>query len=261
MQPKRDSLQHPKYPLADDFPISTLGAYRTNLAAPAGTFDAAGNWTQVFGIHATGSGNSRVGTLTLSRRVRDDGGISLHVRHEKLFSGATMVGRGAAIRSRRLLEGTLQLGPAATRLSTPRRWSFRTRVLGGQGQPIPDASLERRAAVEKGQLSLTTGDGKPRILPLDGPYTVCWALFDAVARLPREAFDPIRFTLVDHFDQIKPQQTLVFRRTIETPIGGKTVRLFGFDQTGRGVMPWTYWVDEQGRTVVAQCGLETYMAE
>ena len=85
------------------------------------------------------------------------------------------------------------------------------------------------------------------------------ALFDAVARLPHKQFDPIEFTRIDHFDQVKPDQALAFRRTIETSIAGKKVQLHGYDQTGRGIMPFTYWVDNQGRTIVAISGLEAYL--
>jgi hypothetical protein len=155
----------------------------------------------------------------------------------------------------------LQLGAGESPLSTPRQWSFRAQVFDEDGQPIPEALLERNVDVRNGKMHVTTDKDRPRDYPLAGPYTVNWALFDAVGRLPREPFEPIRFTLVDHFDQVKPENKLVFRRAIDTPIADKTVRLYGFDQTGRGVMPWTYWVDQQGRVVVAISGLETYMLE
>ena len=257
-QGKNDRYQ--KHPLPDDFPISTLGAYREKIVAPDGPFEPQGDWTQVFGIHSTGTGTSRVGTLSLKRRARPSG-VSLTVRHEKLLTGSTGGRVGGALGSRRILDAVLNLDAGKSPLSTPGQWSFRTRVLDEAGRAIPDAGLSRRAAVENGKLRVTTGEDRTRTCPLDGPYTVNWALFDAVGRLPRGRFEPIRFTLVDHFDQIKPGQTLVFRRALDASLAGRTVRLYGFDQTGRGVMPWTYWVDEKGRVVVALSGLETYMLE
>ena len=261
MMAKTRNDRYQKHPLPDDFPISTLGSYREKMVAPDGPFDAAGSWTQQFGIHSTGSGSSRAGTLVLSRRVRADGGVSIHVRHEKLHSGAVSANRFGRGQPRRVLEAVLQLPAEPTRLSSPRQWSFQTQVFDEQGEAISDAGLKRRAAVRDGKLQIATGTGPTRSYPLVGEYSVHWALFDAVSRLPRESFEPIRFTLVDHFDQIKPEQTLVFRRAIDSSIQDKTVRLYGFDHTGRGIMPFTYWVDDQGRAVLVQSGLETYMLE
>jgi hypothetical protein len=260
MSAQRDNDTYQKHPLPDDFPISTLGSYRENLVAPAGPFDARGSWTQVFGIHSTGTGSSRVGRLVLGRRVGGDGRVALSVRHEKQLTGSTGPRKAGPAKSRRVLEAVLDLGDQQTRLSTPRQWHFRTQVFEEQGRPIPDAGLRRQAIVEEGRLRVTTGDAK-RTYPLAGEYTVNWALFDAAARLPREPFDPIDFTLIDHFDQVKPEQRLVFRRVLDTAVAGRDVRLYGFDQTGRGVMPWTYWVDEEGRAVVVLSGLETYILE
>ena len=261
MSPQSNNDRYQQHPLPDDFPISTLGGYRQNIVAPAGPFEPEGSWEQVFGIHSTGTGSSRVGTLTLTRRTGDGPGVSLGVRHEKRLTGSTGARRGGPANPRRVLEAELQLPDARHRLSAPKAWSFQCRVFDAEGRVIPEASLKRRAIVQEGKLRLTTGEAPPRTVPLEGEYTVHWALFDAVARLPREPFEPIGFTLVDHFDQVKPGQTLVFRRAIDTPIGGQSLRLFGFDQTGRGVMPWTYWVDQAGRAVVVVSGLETYMLE
>ncbi len=261
MKASSDNDAYRKHPLPDDFPISTLGSYRERIIAPAGPFDPSGSWTQVFGIHSIGVGSSRVGTLVLNRRVGSDGRVSISVRHEKQLIGPAGARKAGPGKSRRVLEAVLQLRADETPLSTPRQWSFRTQVFDEEGRVIPEAGLQRRTAVEGGTMRVTTGSGPPRTLPLDGQYTVNWALFDAVARLPREPFEPICFTLIDHLDQIKPQQKLTFRRMIDTPIAGETVRLYGFDQTGRGVMPWTYWVDRQGRALVVISGLETYMLE
>jgi hypothetical protein len=266
-----------QYALPDDFPISTLGDYREKIIAPAGPFDAGGSWRQTFGFHSTGSGSSRVGTLVIERRV-EAGGVTIHVRREKILSGDTAARRGGGGQPLAVLDAEMRLGGDAE-LSTPVEWSFHSQVLDAAGEPIADTTLQRRCVVRDGRLEVTSGGGlsqfsrsENRTVPLEegrvvlrpfptGRYTVNWALFDAVARLPRNEFEPIRFTLLHHFDQLKLQQELRFRRAIDAEIAGKTVRLYGFDQTGRGVMPWTYWVDAEGRAVVVISGLETYMLE
>ncbi len=259
MPPTANNDRYAEHALPDDFPISTLGSLREKIIAPGGAFDPQRTWTQTFRIYNNGPNSSAVGKLVIERRAGPGQKVSLKVRHEKMLSGATHVRSGGG--ARRVLDAVLQVGPEPSELSTPRTWSFTTKVFDNDGSAIPDLSLKRTAAVKNGTLRVTTGNGSPRKYDLPGKYTVCWALFDAVARLPRERFDPIAFTLIDHFDQVKPDQTLVFRRTIETTIGGKKVRLHGYDQTGRGIMPFTYWIDHQGRTVAAISGLEAYLLE
>jgi len=261
MQAKSNNDRYQKHSLPEDFPISTLGAYRENIVAPAGPFNRHGGWTCVFGIHSAAIGASRVGTLTLTRRLRADGGVSMQVRHEKKLTGPPDAMPAKAVQPRRVLEAVMQIGAGAGSLSTPSQWSFRSQLFDVDGSVIPEGALERRAIARNGSLEVTTGSGVARTYPLAGGYTVCWALFDAVGRLPREPFAPISFTLIDHFDQVKPDQELVFRKSIDVPIAGQAVRLHGFDHTGRGIMPFTYWVDDPGRLVVAISGLEAYMLE
>ena len=148
MQPKARNDRYREHPLPDDFPISTLGSYREKIVAPGGPFDSQGSWTQVFGIHSTGNGSSRVGTLTLKRRAGDGGKVSLGVRHEKHLTGSAGRRVTGAMRSRRILDAVLSLGRKPSTLSTPGQWSFRTRVLDERGEVIPDAGLKRRAAYE-----------------------------------------------------------------------------------------------------------------
>jgi hypothetical protein len=96
---------------------------------------------------------------------------------------------------------------------------------------------------------------------ITGDYTLGWALFDAVGRLPAEQAPPLRFTLIDHFDQVKPGHVLSFRTAADVTIRDRTLRLHAFDQVGTGVVPWVWWVDRQGCLLAAVSGLESYLLE
>jgi len=246
------------HPLPADFPISTMGgSLRSQVEVPKGDFDPAGDWTQQYAIFNNGPSTTSVGTLSIERRTTG-GKVSLKIRHEKALSGST--GGGAkGSKAQRVLNAVLQLGPKPSRLSTPRRWSFTTKVMGADGSVIADAGLKRTASVEDGELKIATGDAKPRTVELAGDYTLSWALFDAVARLPREKFDPIDFTLIDHFDQVKPDHRLLYRGDVETTLGNTKSRLHAYDELGRGIMPVTHFVDAQGRVALVISGLEAYV--
>jgi len=65
--------------------------------------------------------------------------------------------------------------------------------------------------------------------------------------------------MLDHFDQVKPGQSISYRTTIDVMLGGRAVRLHGFDHLGEGIVPWVYWVDDQGRLLFAVSGLAGYL--
>ena len=46
---------------------------------------------------------------------------------------------------------------------------------------------------------------------------------------------------------------------VTVEFAGGPVRLHGFRQIGRGVLPYEYWVDEQGRLVLAVGGYQGYL--
>jgi hypothetical protein len=97
----------------------------------------------------------------------------------------------------------------------------------------------------------------------------------------------MRFTLLDDFDQVKPDQTLaphgqvtltlggsrvvrhrvekLEKGTVHRPVvereGGRNVVLRQYSQTGRGVVPWVYYVDEAGRLFFVVAGIEAYVWE
>ena len=101
-----------------------------------------------------------------------------------------------------------------------------------------------------------------KALPVAGPYTLNWCLFDAVQRLPREKTQPLGFTLIDHFDEPKADCTLAFRKRMDVAVaGGRTIATYSYDQLGRGNVPWVYWVDDRGRLLFVAAGLEAYALE
>jgi len=240
-------------PLGQDFSLDFLAARLAGLDVPQGPFDPTASWRQSYGVYTfaalrPGPIGHRAGTLSIHRRVDRAGGSLLKIDYEKLLAGGC--------RSR--VTGTVEC--AGDALATPRQWSYRSEVARPGGKVFDHSRIARSAAAGDGGVEFSDAAGRRRVA-IDGPYTINWALFEAVQRLPRQPFPLLRFTLLDHFDQVKPEQTLAFRGPAKVSLGDRTARLYGFDLLGRGNVPWVDWVDEHGRLLFVMAGLEVYLLE
>jgi hypothetical protein len=230
-----------------EFPLDTLGLGVGKLRSPGGAFEPRKPWEQTWGVYTLAGRAGRAGQLSIRRRVGALGNVALDVAYAKLCTGG-----------RQKVAATLHTRDGA--LSTPLRWSFEAELLDAAGKPVPQTRVERTATA-KGKTVEISGPPARRVLEVDGAYTVNWAVFDAVQRLPRERTAALGFTLIDHFDELKPGHTLAWRKTVEVAAGGRRLRLHGYDQVGEGVVPWVYWVDGAGRLVCVVAGLEAYLLE
>lgn len=235
----------------DRYPLRSLGPVLKKCRPPSDAFDPAGSWNQTWGVYTLAgraAAARRVGTVTLRRRVSNEN-TTLEVAYDKTLSGG-----------RQKIAATLH-GRADDPLGAPTRWTFQIDVLDAAGKPVPHTQVKKRATVEKGIITIRDTIGT-RAIRVDGPYTVNWCLFDAVQRLPRKKTEPLPFTLIDHFDQPKPETTLSYRKPMTVAVaGGRTAATHAYEQLGRGNVPWVYWIDEAGRLLFIVAGLEGYVLE
>jgi hypothetical protein len=260
---------------SDLFPLSVVASAVADLKLPTGTFDPKGDWALQYGLITVGQrGFARVGSVGQRRQARQDGGAVLRLVYEKAFPGNAL-GRVTA-----------QMHCRGDALATPLRWQMKAQTLASDGKPVPHTTIEKHG--EAGVREIVLRDGKAtRKIPTPDAWTLNWALFDVVARLPRKPFEPLRFTLLDDFDELKPGQALSFRGTTQVSMGGRrvrqhrwkqldkgrvrttawgregdqAVRLHGYDLVGPGLVPVVYWVDDAGRPLAAIAGLEVYLLE
>ncbi len=77
------------------------------------------------------------------------------------------------------------------------------------------------------------------------PLIARWALLPVIAsgRLKKK---PLSFDMLDD-STLRPNQTLRYEGEIEVPIKGGTARLDSYAQTGQGIVPTHYLVDDKGR--------------
>jgi hypothetical protein len=231
-----------------DFPLNTIGAGVDRIALPDGPFDPSGAWEHRYGVYSTASRLSRVGELRLRRSVKANDRILLDVQFQKMLSGG-----------KQMISAKIHLS-GDNPLAVPENWSFQARVLDTQGQAIDNTPIKKSIRVRDNALIVDEAAGEKRI-SLVGRYTLNWALFDAVQRLPTDEFAPIEFTLIDHFDQVKPNHRFSFRTSTDVTIRGQSKRLHAYDQVGEGIVPWVWWVGPHGRLLAAVSGLEAYLLE
>lgn len=254
------------------FPLNSLTHHLAGYRPPAEPHDPGGEWTLGYRVFTLAGRGGSMGSLQIHRHRVSQQGFTLDVRLDTVLSGEC----------RQQL--TAEMLCRSDALSTPIRWQFNSDTNArGTGLPVRTPRLVKSAAVEGRYVELTEGESKRR-LPLPSAYTVNWALFDAVQRLPREPSEPLSFDLFDHFDQIKRDQRLSYRgafavrlpqrpalkprrqqaQKVNAPAGrnsANVVKLHAFDHLGRGIVPWVYWVDETGRLLFAVSGLEAYVLE
>lgn len=255
--------------LKTDFPLRSAPRILEDFKLPEGAHDPAGDWALTYRILTLNSRGAEQGRLRVERNAQGSGArLRLHVERP--------LGVG-----RRVTQAEIVCRNDA--LATPVRWSFTSESITRDGKPIAHTRLSKSGVTNGDGVNITDNDRRGRVA-VAGPWAINWALFEAVPRLPRQPFKPIRFTMLDHFDQVKRNQVLSYRgsatlllgqrrtrkqewvqlekgRIRKTRLameGGKQVRLHAYDHLGDGIVPWVYWVDEQGRLLFAISGLEGY---
>ena len=236
-------------PLDDQFTLNIVAGHLRGFQPPDRPHDPQADWQLAYGVYTLGgiqNHGGRTGSLTICRKASADRGAVLQVDYQKIVRPDFSQQVAAQIHCR---------GDA---LSTPLHWTFSSQILNPSGQPVEHTALKKTAVADGRRIEITDGRTR-RSIPAPSAYTVNWALFDAVGRLPRKELEPLRFTMLDHFDQLKPGQVLSYRKTADVPLGDRPLRLHAYDHLGRGVVPWIYWVDDQGRLLFAVSGLEAYL--
>ncbi|GAB6165046.1 hypothetical protein JCM19992_10460 [Thermostilla marina] len=233
-----------------EFPLSTIAGAAKRLPIFTGDFAPAGSWKKTWSQVALASGVQQTGSVTITRRVQASGAAVLEVVFEKTHVGGKMH-----------LEGRIVLPPHRPgEFVVPRSWSFHRAVIDGENKPIDDTTLRKRATVEKNEIRIQDDHGTAT-LPVEGPFALNWSLFDLVTRLPGADTPVTEFALIDHFDEYKPHHRLQYRETFDTTLDLGDARFTCYDQLGFGVVPTTYFVDPQGRLILALTGLEGYILQ
>jgi len=231
-----------------DLPYGTLEAFQPFLdpfEPPQGSFDAS-TWKHSFSLYlfAQDKLGSR-GCLDIERRPARDGSVfNIDSKIVHLFGGidlkAEIVCRG-------------------DELATLRSWRADSVLFDDDGKAVSTTRVISTGRVSEAGIEWTHA-GRKRSARVSGPVVAPWSLLGALQRLPAGAGGPLKFTLLDDLEMIKPAQRIIGigPQTAKVARGAK-LALRCWEQTGNGILPTHYWQDSQGRVLFWIAGQRAYL--
>ena len=146
-------------------------------------------------------------------------------------------------------------------LLTPQRWSLRVRWNAGPQANVRPGELDqdRGGYVEGGDIVFK--GVKEHHRPEPERWTAFWNLFTVVPRLAFDAASILTFDLFEELELHKPGQRVAYIGRQAVSLNGQTLSLHVFEQTGHGILPWRWWLDDQHRVLLATGGRRAYLLE
>ncbi len=229
--------------------LARLGALEEVPETPA-DFRPSGAWVNkylIFTCHGyVESGNQGVGVLRLERSPAESGsGFVFKVRQRIVHDAGHVHEIEALVRCR------------GDRLATPVQWRLLNRFEDIDGRELPELRSEQQGAFDGGELVIDNGGRQIR--PAGATVTSDWGLMEAVQRLEAQAGLPGGFLMLQGFTVLRAAQrfTAVRRERVSELAGRPLLRL---TQTGRGVLPYDYWLlPEERRLAVVTTGPRAYV--
>jgi arylsulfatase A-like enzyme len=211
---------------------------RLDVAQPEGEFDPHGPWEQTWRIwfpdrsgSLPGAGFIKVKRTPGSRAGSTRFDIDQSIVYETSWSYQTT----ARITARNDDSGT------------PVNWESATRVLKASGRKGPPVLL-----------STVNLEGAP---DGSGHFSSSFTVLDAVQRMSAKQEQSLNFTLLDELDKVKRNHSIQFKEETTIPFGGAKAPVRCYEETGEGTLPWRYYVDRQGRLLLAISGMRAYILD
>lgn len=228
---------------------AALGARLDKWKPPAGPFEPAGAWTIEYSRQALIPGNDgtprggRSGSLTV-RHTAGAGGPRLNVV-ETIAVGEDEMTTEADI--------VCGAGP----LLTPQSWSLRVRWKTKRPAVVGELDQDRSGRVD-GKEIVFVGT-RERRMPAPARWTSSWSLFAAIPALPFAAPAAAEFAMLEDLDLLKAGQRVDYVGEHAVEADGRSLKLHVFEQTGRGILPWRWWLDSHHRVLLAAGGHRAYL--
>lgn len=140
---------------------------------------------------------------------------------------------------------------------TPVSWTFNHVTTDPQQQPIPQMKGDLKGTLKDGVATLTIRGGRSRTVRLGSRVSFTWALFDVVQRLAADG--TLTFDLLEDLELPKRGFRLEPRAAETFRWGPREMTVRGFDMFGHGLLPYTFWLDEAGRCVLAVSAQRAYV--
>lgn len=239
-----------RHPLTPEI-MTEIGGL-TAAPPPAGDFRPDGNWTAWYRIwtcygHRNRS-NVTAGALGITRRPGAGGAQRLTVRQVLRNSQ----GKLHTLRAEADCRGDA--------LGSPTSWTLTSEFGGAHMADLPEMKSTAAGRIRDGVWETSAG-GSPRKTKLPSPATGDWCLFEAVQRMPFRAGGSLTFAVLEGLSVLKADHRLWYRGRQDVTWGPERLRLHRFDQVGRGVYPYEYWLDEAHRLLLVTTGPRSYILD
>ncbi|MCF6358909.1 MAG: sulfatase-like hydrolase/transferase [Draconibacterium sp.] len=214
---------------------------KLDVPAPQGKFNPEGEWEQTWKIWLPGRGNPNEGSGFLKvKKELTNNQSKIEYQVQQLISENSRWGHftNANISASNNLSGSSVKWEKGAQFFSP----FKT-------------GNKSHSELNLYQEGFNTGNSNNEPDNFISNFT----LFDAVQRMSVQGIDHLDFTLLDELDKVKTKHSIVFSEETTIRFAGATQKVRCYEETGRGLLPWKYYVDTQGRMLLAISGMRVYI--
>ena len=207
-------------------------------------FDPEANWVNTYRIWTCHgfreTGNQSVGFVRIERLAgKSKATHTLKVHQEVAEVGGIVNVVDAEIKC------------VTSRLGCPVEWCVSSRFLDADGRVIEQLRSEEKGSKKKGIMTVETG-GRTLFTRKEAPWLTCdWCVFEFIQRLKFEEQGWLPFDMLEGLTVMKENQCLSYRGLHPTKMGVEQIPLHCFVQTGSGILPYEYWLDNNHRLMAA----------
>jgi len=195
----------------------------SKLPPTHGNFNPVGNWThhyRVWTCHGyRESGNDNVGFLRIERIGSSSETFMLNIHQEIVQNDAIT----------NIINGKITC--RNNKLASPAEWKLSSQFEGPDGKIISALSSHNHGVATESVTSTA----------------IDWCLFEAVQRLVFDKQSSLRFDLLEGMYLSKLRHRLFYRGVTPLKMNDRVTPLHCFVQTGSGILPYEYWLDERHR--------------
>jgi hypothetical protein len=233
------------------YSLDLLSDCLPGIDVPTDPFDPKGEWECNYAVwnpaRAKDAKSELLGSLLIRRRRPAGGNIRLQLTQVIKMNGLNGSGITKA-----------SVTCAADDLSTPIRWKIDSEVVDPKGKQVALTATSISGEASRGSITLH-GEKDARIKASE-KLSSNWSLLDAVQRL---SFDSkaLEFDMLEELELLKPEQRLSPGPTAEVELGARMTKLHSFEHIGRGILPVTYWLDDEHRLLIAVGGRRAFLLD